>query len=697
MILKSTYILVDPIGRVDSGISSYVNNACLVLKNRGINSQIITKIQQESIEEFRERIALYIQDIKKNKNSNNIIVEAPETASATINILRNQVKIHIRLHCSKNISNFILGRPLNKEYTNEEQMAIDKADYISAPSVSASLLSKNILNLPVNINCYPNPMYENIDLSIAKNNTDKTILFVGRLHELKGVKWLIYLAGKLSDVSFCVVCPIGDREKYLFLPSNITLVDGKQWDKSIYYRKARAVIIPSIYETSSMVGIEAIAMGIPIITWAHLGISEYAYHPYIISVKPWDINAFANEIKKILTLNINDKSIKNNDFIHNINELFFEGLKSTILKEHIDCMPSKSNKDILKDMRKVLLKSMILQKNFPDVVPRWRRKLHKFKNKPLQFFKDSILFRKILPSGSLYNKKIFQINVNRGVILEDNNLFTNIKNDGKIEFLEPPSKPEGVITSFLYADDDRDMAKSIVNGLNTFIEDFRYVCAPMLQMGLFAHQTNDSVVKFIERIDLKNKQKISSVDHIVFLNPPPVIVQGLRCCGTRQRTIVVITSNKYELPDEMFTDVLIIVKSVDTKCFSERIWRRKIIVEDILHLHFAIRRAIQEGVPKKPDYLLPLIGFEDFCRQDLLNVNVKFYQGIIKLSKSFMPIGMTNNDIYTKMSKCIEELAVAESIYLRYKNICDNIDKLEMKTKFLLYTIFDGVIFDVRS
>jgi hypothetical protein len=515
------------------------------------------------------------------------------------------------------------------------------------------------------------------------------------LHELKGIKWLIYLAKKLPDVSFCVVCPVNSRDKYLFLPPNITLVNGNNWDKDVYYRKARAVIIPSIYEASSMVGIEAISMDIPVITWAHLGITEYAKPPLIISVKPWDIDAFANEIKKLISTY--NKKIENSDFVQSTNKFFFEGLKYTILKEHIDCMPSDSSKKFLKDIKKILIESTLLQKNLTGITPKWKRKLYKLKNKPLQFFKDSILFRAVLPRGCWLeqNNKLSQIN--KEVTLENNNLFTSIQNDGRIEFSEPPSKPEGVITSFLYTNDDKNIAKSIIGGLSTFIGDFRYVCSPMLQIGLFSKQNNDNAVKFIERIDLKNKQKISSIDHIIFLNPPPVIVQGLRCCGTRQRTIVVITSDKCELPDEMFTDVLIILKSIDTKYCSKKIWRRKISVENISHLHFAIRRAIQEGVPKKPDYLLPLIGFENFCRQELLSINAKFYQGIIKLSKGFMPTGATSSDIYVEMSKHIEELAVTESIYLKYKNICDSIDKFETKTKFLLYTLFDGVIFNVRS
>jgi hypothetical protein len=175
------YIFIDPIGRADSGISSYVNNAVLVLKNRGINSLIIIKTEQESMAEFRKRVVLYIQDVKENENYKDIIVEAPETAGSTINILQNQVKIHIRLHCSKNISNFISGQPLNKMYAAEEQIAIDKADYISAPSVSAFFVSKSILNLPAKVNCYPNPAYENIDLSIQKNDTNETSLFINQL------------------------------------------------------------------------------------------------------------------------------------------------------------------------------------------------------------------------------------------------------------------------------------------------------------------------------------------------------------------------------------------------------------------------------------------------------------------------------------------------------------------------------------
>jgi hypothetical protein len=227
------YILIDPFGRAVSSISSYVKNAYLILKNNSINFQIITKTQQESIIEFRKCIALCIQNIRKDGNCNNIIVEAPETSAPTINILPNQVKIHKRLHCSKSISNFISRQPLNEEYTiDEEQMVIDKADYISTPFILAFLLSKSILSLSENVSCYPNPVCEDVDLNIKRDNTSKTVLFVRKLHELKAVKWSSYLAKKLSDVSFYAMCPANDRYKYLFLPLNITLIDGKNWNKT---------------------------------------------------------------------------------------------------------------------------------------------------------------------------------------------------------------------------------------------------------------------------------------------------------------------------------------------------------------------------------------------------------------------------------------------------------------------------------
>jgi hypothetical protein len=55
-----------------------------------------------------------------------------------------------------------------------------------------------------------------------------------------------------------------------------------------------------------------------------------------------------------------------------------------------------------------------------------------------------------------------------------------------------------------------------------------------------------------------------------------------------------------------------------------------------------------------------------------------------------------HQELIDELSPKITDIAVAESVYLRYRNLCDQIHEPEMRNKFLTYSLLDGVIFDVR-
>ena len=58
------YYLVDPVGRTNSGISSYVESASCNIRELGIAVEVIRKSNDEDIEGFRKRVG----DYRKNCN-----------------------------------------------------------------------------------------------------------------------------------------------------------------------------------------------------------------------------------------------------------------------------------------------------------------------------------------------------------------------------------------------------------------------------------------------------------------------------------------------------------------------------------------------------------------------------------------------------------------------------------------------------
>jgi glycosyltransferase involved in cell wall biosynthesis len=703
------YVLLDPIARGDSGISAYVRYAEFILKNNGIQVMVISRQENESIELYRTRVALLLRAVRKSKKR--IVVEAPETDATTVDIPENLVDIHIRLHCSRQLGSYIQAGSINRKDLELEQREISRAKYISAPSRSAVAASRVLFDLPEYVQCYPNPGAE-LDNQIVVHDDAKVpyVLFVGRFHHLKGANWIPDFAKRFPEIPFLMVGPkqheIGTRG----IIRNLHFADGGRWDKRYFYRNARLVVIPSLYETASMVGIEALMAGRPIVSWAHLGIAEYASEPRITLVEPFNIDGMAFAIQeKFHSHCFVEKSGRRGCYI---NRSYLKGIRATLSHREEECMPIERHVDrmssILAVAREISKNSMNNQSN---IAP-WRRKLRKLRRDPVLFFKDSRMIRQFgIGANDVVRPVIGNIATPLGIErpkvaappktvevkakpASKDNSFCRIERGGRIEFREPPDKPEGLITALLSAEGRKKEVEEIISLLDRF-EDFRYVRRPFLQAGTFTEQGDQTPLGLVERIDLKNKRLISAVDHIVLIDPPGVIVEALRACGTRQRIIVVLCEAQSQIPDIWHTDVLIIVGK-EHPAVTINGWRRKIVVSSIGQVHIAIRRAIQEGVPKNPDMILPLMGFDGNHRDEFLRVNTKFHQGIILSNDNVVKHGPLE-DIYKGLAKAMTAIAVTEGVYLRYRTLCDQIENLEMRVQFLSLALYDGVLFDVRS
>ena len=133
-------------------------------------------------------------------------------------------------------------------------------------------------------------------------------------------------------------------------------------------------------------------------------------------------------------------------------------------------------------------------------LPVWRRKLRKLKRDPVAWFKDSVLMQLLLrpgerfPESQLKQEELYKKNID---IFENTNnvLFTEITNEGRIFFKEPPDKPIGLRTAFLYSEDKKEYAESILQGLSSF-QDFKRLHRPHLQVGVYVPTLLEALVIF---------------------------------------------------------------------------------------------------------------------------------------------------------------------------------------------------------
>lgn len=710
---KGIYVLIDPFNRTDSGVTTYTLLASSLIEAAGTHTKIIKISAQESIEQFCQRLKSEIRTLP-----NIICVEAPESLAST-RMLDSSLPIHIRLHCSRSLGAAVQGLPFEKNDVDLEQREITRASFISAPSWAAYFASNVLFKFKKTPIFFPNPAPSFDGISSEKKEYD--VLFVGRFQKLKGIKHLEYFAKNLPNLKFGVVCP--PIEKSIELPENIQLVDGNTLSKSEIYSLSNLVIVPSVFETSSMVAIEALAYGNRVITWEHLGVAEYFPNsPDLLCIPSDNADKFTKAIASNYTAVKKNSRIKYNQ---ELNGSFVDGISSMLAKSVARpplTRPKKKIEKYLKNLVKSQIKIMKKKKQSPFIKKAKKLFLH-----PVDFFRDSTEAKYI--RRKLSERRLNQLRVLRNefrdhpefaaktpaepntinsstvkAILEHstpeikntilNNYFTSIEDEGRIEIKTSPSKPSGYATAFLHDNDaDSDSIIKILDKLNTF-EDFKYVNTERMQLGRFSISKNVSALSITNRIDIKSKASLSEINFIILLNAPQNLCNALRYAGTEQKIILIKTEESLEID----TDSIDVVISVFKEQKQSQI-RRLIEVNSALDIPTAIRRALQEGFPRKKDMLLQIIlkENENFERLDFLNFDSRYYQGILKIRATDHSTAKTMNDIYGAMEDSVTAIAVLESIYMKYRSQCESVEQGGSPAELIKACLKDGVLFDVKE
>ena len=146
-----------------------------------------------------------------------------------------------------------------------------------------------------------------------KSTNDKVVLFVGRLAEEKGVKFLIKaipeILRKVSSVKFIII-GAGSQEVVLknlskkLQVSEKVLFKGNILNKELprYYSQADILVIPSLSEGHALVPIEALACGTPVVGTRIDGIIETVVDGYNgLLIEPKDHMSLASAITRVLS------------------------------------------------------------------------------------------------------------------------------------------------------------------------------------------------------------------------------------------------------------------------------------------------------------------------------------------------------------------------------------------------------------
>lgn len=766
MLEERLYVFADPFNSVTSGVTAYIRDATRVLSQNGWKSIVIRIEPSESIAAFRERLSREVQSLGERL----WMIEAPESLAASASIPFG-FPLHIRLHLSRQLGKMLQGHRAQKHELVLEQREIARAAYISAPSQSAVELSRIAFELPDTVIC-GNPIADFTPSAKAKRFAG---LFIGRWQALKGVDMLLQLCSYSPEKKIGVIT---DRNIDLKLPGGMELLAVGSIDaKRDLIRESSCVIVPSLFETASMVGLEALSLGTPVVTWSHVGLTEYAGSPLVHAVQPFDLSQFVSAMDKI-----RDLPIDHDVWCGRVAEINGGYLKAIKLMNQGDSFagtfgllppPNTQWKKIIGDYRE-----RFMTKNTKSS---FSRKFRKLRRDPVAFFRDSWIADIFIPPGSKLqiNEQAARIDhatskscvamrdeesnaivfaKDRGTVdgaallpapkdgasqivlpeelvrqavpvgpdlectkplrnpqqahLNDPSvqttsetrvkdgrssfaepLFADIADDRRIIFGDVENRRIGWRVGFFYSEKDCDLAAELISRMDQF-DDFSHLRKKNIYVGRFDMRTDISVLAIINKIDVANKARVSAIDHIVLLNAPVNLQNALRACGTKQKIIVVDTLGKGSQSASPDADVLITLSEGRQACRPTEL-RKAIVVNDRRMLPFAIRRAVQEGGPKTPDMLIPLVGRGEF-NPEFLSFDVTRFQGIIRLNAPAEFKASSLEKFCAHLVSSVEDIYILDSVYCQYRSMCEDVEDGAGLASFLCATLKDGILFDVQ-
>ena len=212
----------------------------------------------------------------------------------------------------KELFDFLFGRPIFEDAN--KIIASSKFESNQYWGVFPELKNEKIVHIPngIELETYQNlPQKGEFKKKYSINADENIILFLSRIHEIKGANILVEafseLKSEFENVKLVIAGPDGgylDKLKSIVRISNIegdVIFPGPlyEMDKFKAYVDADVFVLPSRYESFGNVALEAVACGTPSVITNVCGISEWLGRGAAIIVKP-EANALYQGILKIL-------------------------------------------------------------------------------------------------------------------------------------------------------------------------------------------------------------------------------------------------------------------------------------------------------------------------------------------------------------------------------------------------------------
>jgi hypothetical protein len=332
-----------------------------------------------------------------------------------------------------------------------------------------------------------------------------------------------------------------------------------------------------------------------------------------------------------------------------------------------------------------------------------KRKFRKLLRNPVGFVRDSPFFRSFSPPAQLIAQDAMALHeperlqnetIRRAITPRRPAINGLLRAEGKIQISEAKARLKGWTVALLYEEAQEEDADRLIEAFSLY-EDFSPLKAE--KIGRFSCQINryEPVISILNRIDTANKGRLGGFDIIICLNVHANVVEAVRCCSPSIKTILIRSDDTAEGLNVSTEHTDALICSAD---FAERYtgeMRRVNTTSSIVNQAQLVRKVVQELGPKSPDVLLPLIGAEDYD-PTLIDFDSSRFQGVIYLNHHPKIAASSLRDYLAAMSQNVSAMLVLDSVYMRYRTLCEDIELGSSPAKLIEFCLMDGVLFDVH-
>lgn len=292
---------------VDKGIKK-----TSIIKKRKLKRKIIKRTLYFKYK--LDRKTLHIIDLYKEQakdlveylkySNHEIVILCQDSLTALVPTIKKEVP-GIKVVAWQHNNYDVYVKNYCKEFVNDYLLGVKEADLVVC-------LTKSDLEKFKKINynaCY---IYNPLTLSHPKlsNLENKNIIFVGRLNmEQKGLEYLIDIGKKLNEDWRILIAGEGkDKEKFsnLILNNNLEnqiILRGSLKDKELadFYSSGSIFISTSRWEGFGLVITEAMASGLPVVSFNNLGPKEILDEgTYGVLIEKFDIEEFIVQLNLLM-------------------------------------------------------------------------------------------------------------------------------------------------------------------------------------------------------------------------------------------------------------------------------------------------------------------------------------------------------------------------------------------------------------